>query len=334
MDPLSHAIVGGTTAALFAKDKAHIRLGVLCGLVAGMAPDLDVLIRAADNPMFGLGMHRYFTHALMFAPIGAAIVAGFLKLFIKSMPFTRMYLFCLVGMLMHGILDAMTNYGTHLFWPFTNRRESWSMISIIDPVFTVTLALLLTTALYHKARRYAVIGAVFACAYWGFGLYQKHEAFSAMQAQAQARGHVIERYEIKPSIGNLFAWRGQYLHQNTIYMDAYHVSFWRGQVVYAGGALPLYTQPQNISPVQQKDFEYFKFFSDGWLVSVPQYPGMIGDARFAMLPNSIDPIWGIRLQPEAPEKHVIFENIRTRHEGDFKKLWTMIKGAPLEALSQ
>ena len=77
MDPLSHAMVGATVAALRARKKEWIRPAIICGLVAGMSPDLDIVIRDAANPMFGLGFHRHFTHSLAFAPFGALLVRGF-----------------------------------------------------------------------------------------------------------------------------------------------------------------------------------------------------------------------------------------------------------------
>jgi inner membrane protein len=84
MDPISHAIVGGTAAALLCRTPQRMRVAVLCGVVAGMAPDMDVLIQAQDDPMFGLGYHRFFTHALAFAPFGALLVAAFLWLFLRE----------------------------------------------------------------------------------------------------------------------------------------------------------------------------------------------------------------------------------------------------------
>jgi inner membrane protein len=307
-----------------------MRWAVLCGITAGMAPDLDVLIREAGNPMLGLGFHRHFTHALVFAPLGALVVAGALwPLIRKHLQFRWIYLFCLMGFFMHGVLDALTNYGTHLFWPFTNRRESWSIISIIDPIFTLTLLAFVVIAAWKRARRVALAGAGFALVYWGMGYYQREQATAAMQALAASRQHTVERFEVKPSLGNILLWRGQYLAKGNIYIDAFHVSPWRGRVPYEGGSLPVYQPPKNLSPTQQRDLDYFTFFSDGWVALAPNQNGLIGDARFAMLPDQTMPIWGIRLQPDKPDSHVLFENIRSRKEGDVDRLWTMIQGHAL-----
>lgn len=327
MDPLSHATLGGIASTLTCRRREWIGKAALAGMLAGMSPDLDILIRESGNPMLGLAYHRHFTHALAFAPIGALVIATvFWLLLRRRIPLVPVYIFCLAGIIVHGILDAMTNYGTHWLWPFTNRRESWSIISIIDPVFTLTLCAFLLLSVFKKNRRYALYGLIFAVCYWGLGWHQRETATQEMLAQAKARGHVAERYEVKPSLGNLVVWRGQYQFEGRIYIDAYHVSPWGGKKVYAGDTLPVYAPPTGLSPTQQRDWDYFYFFSDGWVAQTPNYPGLVGDVRFAMLPNQIYPIWGIEFRPGEPDEHVIFRNIRTRSPGDINRLWQMIKG--------
>lgn len=331
MDPLSHAIVGGTAAALICRSPHLLASAIVCGMLAGMSPDLDVLLRSENNPMFGLKYHRFFTHSIIFIPLGAILVSAFLWPWLcKKLSFQRILLFCLAGIGMHGVLDAMTNYGTHLFWPFTNRRESWSIISIVDPVFTITLLGLLICTLRSKLRKYALFGALFAMSYWSFGFYQREQATEAMYELTKTRGHRVERFEVKPSIGNILVWRAQYMHEGHIYYDAFHTSPWRGNVTYEGGKLPKFAPPKNISATQKQDLEYFMFFSDGWLSYAPDSKNLIGDMRFSMLPDQAGPIWGIRLQPEKPDAHVLFENIRNRSAGDIEHLWMMIKGAAKE----
>jgi inner membrane protein len=277
--------------------------------------------------MFGLAYHRHFTHSIFFVPFGAAIVAGFLWLVTGAKhSFKKIYIFSIFGMLTHGILDSLTNYGTHLFWPFTHRRESWSVISIIDPIFTLTLLTLLVIAAKTKNIRYTKIGAIFAILYLLFGFSQREQATDAMQEIAVQRGDMIEKFEVKPSIGNMFLWRAQYLAKDKIVVDAFHVSAWNGKVYYAGGSLPVYKPSGDYGAIQTQDLKYFTFFSDGWVAEAPNNSGLIGDIRFANLPNALDPIWGIRFQPNAPEKHVLFENVRNIKDGDFATLWNMILG--------
>jgi inner membrane protein len=328
MDPFSHGVLGATVATLSARQRAAFGAVALCGTVAGMAPDLDVLIKETGNPMLGLAYHRHFTHALAFVPVGALVVAGALWLLFmrRWIGFGATYVACLLGMAAHGPLDAMTNYGTHLFWPFTDRRESWNIISIIDPIFTITLLVLLITTVIRKSRRYVVAGIMFAALYWSAGYYQREQATDEMVKMAVSRGHTIERYEVKPSFANILAWRTHYQHQGRIYVDAVHTSPWHGHMVYDGSSVPLYTPPADLPPLQQRDLEYFTFFSDGWVALSPTDNNLISDMRFAMLPNQITPLWGIRLQPEKPDHHVLFEHHNRRTADDTAVLWAMITG--------
>jgi inner membrane protein len=333
MDPLSHAMVGGIAAVSICRNPKILRLAAICGIAAGIAPDLDILIRSADNPMLGLAFHRHFTHSLAFSPFGGLLIAAAIWFLSKKKTgFIWLFLFCFLGFALHGLLDAMTNYGSHLFWPFTMRRESWSIISIVDPIFTLTLLALLGLACWKKSRKFALIGTIFASSYWLVGYYQREQATIAMHELAISRGHIVERFEVKPSLGNLLLWRVQYLHQGNIFIDAVHASPWHGKIIYNGGSLPLYTQTEKPSQLQQKDLDYFRFFSDGWIAYDPENAGLIGDVRFAMLPDQITPLWGIRLQPDKPSAHVLFENVRKRKAGDVYRLWEMIQGRKLQEI--
>ena len=52
--------------------------------------------------------------------------------------------------LTHPLLDAHTAYGTQLFWPFSDERFAWSIISIIDPLFTLPPGADIAGALFKK----------------------------------------------------------------------------------------------------------------------------------------------------------------------------------------
>ena len=74
MDPLSQGTVGAAFAQSSANKKNIIGISVI-GFLAGLAPDLDVLIRSSTDPILFLEYHRQFTHSLFFIPFGALIVA-------------------------------------------------------------------------------------------------------------------------------------------------------------------------------------------------------------------------------------------------------------------
>lgn len=72
MDPLSQAVIGAGLAMCFVR-RERLRTACVAGALGGMAPDLDILIRSAEDPLLALEYHRHFTHSLVMIPIiGAA----------------------------------------------------------------------------------------------------------------------------------------------------------------------------------------------------------------------------------------------------------------------
>jgi len=124
MDPLTQSTLGAALPQSVAR-KPHVGLAMLCGLLAGMAPDLDVFIRSNEDPLLFLEYHRQFTHSLLFIPLGASLVALTLHGLwgrLRGHRFRDIFIFCLLGYATHALLDACTTYGTQLLWPFSDQR--------------------------------------------------------------------------------------------------------------------------------------------------------------------------------------------------------------------
>ena len=152
MDPLSQGTVGAAFAQSTANKNNLLKIGVI-GFLAGLAPDLDVLIQSSTDPILSLEYHRQFSHSLFFIPFGALIVALLIFPFVKkSMELKTVYIASFLGYATHGLLDACTSYGTLLFWPFSNERVTWNNISIVDPLFTIPALILVGTAIKTKKR--------------------------------------------------------------------------------------------------------------------------------------------------------------------------------------
>jgi inner membrane protein len=153
VDPLTQGALGAAFAQTGARPE-KLRDASVLGALSGMAPDLDVLISSRADPLLFLEFHRHFTHSLAFIPIGALICAGVFYYFVRRrLEFYQVYLFCLLGYASHGLLDAFTTYGTQLLWPFSNLRVAWNLISVVDPLFSVPLGLLVATTFIRRQRR-------------------------------------------------------------------------------------------------------------------------------------------------------------------------------------
>ncbi len=334
MDPLSQAVVGATFSVAACRRKEWVKPAMIAAIVGGMLPDADILIRSSSDSLLAVEYHRHFTHALAFIPIGGLLAAIMCwPLLRKRLPFLWLYLFATLGYATHGILDSMTNYGTHLLWPFTNRRESWSIISIVDPIFTLTLVALCALAYRRQSRRYVVMGALFACIYWSLGVWQLNRATDAMMQLASQRAHTVERHEIKPSLGNLLVWRMQYEYAGEYYIDAVRLAPWAEKKYYEGGKVMAFSKYESLERESRAylDLQRFAFFSDGWLAELPGKPWVIGDMRFAMLPNGTAPLWALAINPDAQEEGGQFVSTRQSRSSSFETLWAMISGRDLPA---
>lgn len=331
MDPLTHALFGATAATLIAK-RQHFGAAAICGIIAGMLPDADIVIQSAQNPLLQIEYHRHFTHALAFAPIGGLIAAVLCWILIRGhAPFRSMAMFCILAYTTHPFVDAATSWGTHLMWPFDNKRTSWGIVAIIDPFVTLTLAAGLIGCYFTKTKKWVVAAACLACLYLGFGAIQHNRAADAMMDLAQSRGHTIEHFEIKPTILNIILWRGNYISQGKIYNDAIRISAMGDVKIYPGGAVDQLIMQRdfpNLDPtsVQFADAQKFNFFADGFTGVKPDDPSVIGDFRFALLPQDIGPMWGIRIDPTAVQSHVQFESYRDIKDDTFAKFFMMLRG--------
>ena len=125
-----------------------------------------------------------------------------------------------MGYATHGLLDACTSYGTLLFWPFSNERVTWNNISIVDPIFTIPVLILIGAAIKTKRKIYSFFSIGWIIFYLSLGFIQYERALSTANDLAESRGHIPERLTLKPSFGNLILWKSIYEHEKTIYDDA------------------------------------------------------------------------------------------------------------------
>ena len=317
MDPITQGAFGASFSQSFSKKK-HVLIAGIMGLFSGMAPDLDVFIRSDTDPLLFLEYHRQFTHSLIFIPIGGLICAViFYYLLAKrsQLSFKRTYLYCTLGYGSHGILDACTSYGTQLFWPFSNARVSLDTISIIDPLFTVPLVLLIIIAAIRKNPRYAQAGIVWFVILQTVGLIQNHRATEAGRELSYELGQEPIRLEAKPTLGNILLWKviceteeGFYSHGIRAGIDI---------TTYPGKLIPRLNISRDLpwldpESQQARDIERFSWFSQGFLSVDPNNPNRIFDARYSLLPNVSQGLWGILVSPHA----LFYEHVRYATDRD------------------
>jgi len=334
MDPVSQGVLGAGWAQS-AADRQRLVPAAIVGCVAGMAPDIDVFISSSTDPLLFLEYHRHFTHSLAFIPIGALVCALLLfRLIPGSLTFKQTYVFAFLGFASHGLLDACTTYGTLLFWPFSDARIAWNNVSVVDPLFTVPIGVLIVLALKRSSPRYAHVALLWAVAYLAFGLYQTDRATNTATALAASRGHTPTRIQTMPAFGTLALWKSLYEFDGRYYVDAIRTGLTVG-IFEGGSAQKLDTSIHfpwlNAGSQQALDIERFRHFTSDFLAIDTEAPNTVVDMRYSMLPNEIDALWGIELIPTAGDaNHVRFFTDRSVAAGRSRRLLNMLLGACTE----
>jgi inner membrane protein len=133
-------------------------------------------------------------------------------------------------------------------------------------------------------------------------------------------------------MANLVLWRSLYVHDGRVQVDAFHL----GPTLrhYPGASAPLLdaAAAQRLAAGDARrlrDIERFRSFSDGFLVLDARRPGFVGDARYAMQPTAIAPIWGLEWRGAgATTEFVSHHEFPPAMRSDF---FAMLRGRDLSA---
>jgi inner membrane protein len=185
MDSLSQLVLGAAVAAACVPAR-HRRKALLVGAALGTLPDLDVLIDCGDA-VSNMTFHRGFSHSLFVLPIVALLLWAVLRRFwppVREAPRSWGWAI-LLPLVTHPLLDALTVYGTQLFWPLTTPPVMGGSLFIIDPLYTVPLLVaVLVAAIAGEARRggtAVALGLALSTGYaaWSLVAQQRVDAIAA-----------------------------------------------------------------------------------------------------------------------------------------------------------
>lgn len=332
MDPLTQGLLGATAStALFSRQLG--RWAATIGLVAGAAADADVAFSFVTDPLNAVLLHRHFTHALIFIPLGG-FVAAMPFLWIRSLRHRRRQILMasVLAYATHAPLDACTSYGTPLFWPFDMTRVAFDFISIIDPVFTLILligVLWATAARKVQPARVALIGAGL---YMAIAAVQHQRALDSQFVVIKGRYQDAEHRRVIPTLGNIVLWRSLYASKNMARVDAIRVPLIGGQVsVREGDGFRIVDErnlPEGTTPDSRlwRQFNQYRWFADDWLARPDLKSHLIGDMRYSAAAHSLQPLWGIQINPEDmdhPVQHVNLTGKDDRRPA-IRELWSIL----------
>lgn len=245
MDTLTHALSGALVGRVLAGRRppagmpagaaAPARAGtppvwqmVVAGTVAATFPDFDFVLGWISELTYLRG-HRGLTHSLLLLPLWGLAIAWLLARWWRrggrpGAGWKSFYAVACSALLMHILGDLITQFGTMILAPFSDRRFGWGTSFIIDlPLTGIILAGLLASALWRGSRVPAAGALVLLAAWVGVQATGRSEAIAAARAYANAHGIPIVALDAAPRPASPFNWtaivfdgeRYHYAHLNT-----------------------------------------------------------------------------------------------------------------------
>ncbi|HZY61618.1 MAG TPA: metal-dependent hydrolase, partial [Edaphobacter sp.] len=233
MDPVTHLMTGAVLARSgFNRKAAYATLAMT---LAAEAPDLDVLW-SVRGPIAAFQHHRGWTHTFLGLPLEAAVVVAVVWLFHRwrsrrgkgaepaaPIRWRLLYVFALIALLSHLLLDWTNNYGVRPFFPFNPRWYAGSLVFIIEPViFALLLIGLVAPALFglinnevgvqkpkFRGRGWAITALAGIVILWGWRAVEQHSAvqlaLNSDYGKVQGSVYII-RAAAEPYPINPFVW--------------------------------------------------------------------------------------------------------------------------------
>ncbi len=303
LDGFTQGLIGAAASGAVLGNRLG-RTAYAVGFVGGMLADADYLIRLPSDPLYTTVMHRGFSHALIFIPVGG-VIAALPFLWKKSLrPMWKLILLAgIIGYATHGLLDACTTYGTRLLWPFSDRRVAWNLISVVDLLFSVPLLVAVIWGVKQRRSMPAQRVMIWCGVYLMLCGVQHCRVRSAQDQLAKARGHTISKRIISPLPGAALLYRSVYIDDRGImHADSIRAA-WFGRTTVRVGQQRKTFDPEVAATVDRakhpgplkRDLRRYRWFSAGFWARVSPGSKRIGDMRITSDPAGFSPLWALEL---------------------------------------
>jgi inner membrane protein len=213
MDSVTQFVLGGAVGAALLGPRIGARRAALIGGLYGTLPDLDTFVPAAD-PVSSFTTHRGPTHSLLVQALATPLFAEPLVRLIADLRDKRIVTYLAVYLVFatHALIDAMTVYGTQLFWPVAAEPVGVGSIFIIDPLYTLPLLGVVMWALFVKGwgpryKRWLQGALAVSTAYMAFTVVAQTWVEARAERLLAAKGIVPERTLAIPTPFNTLYWR-------------------------------------------------------------------------------------------------------------------------------
>jgi len=333
MDSLTQIVLG----AAIGEKTIGKKLGnkaLLYGAIAGTIPDLDMLVGKLLDPITAIGIHRGFSHSILFFVLLSPILAWMLcKIERKSnIIFKEATVFWFLGLFTHALLDAFTTWGTQLLYPL-DIKFSMHSIFVIDPLYTLPfLVCMLLVMRYErtnpKRQSLTNLGLIISSTYLLFTVFVQQIVKSKFDDRLSEENITYNRKIVKPSPMNIILWNSIIETDEGYYLGDY--SFFDTQPI------TFHFYPKNADLVagieNEKVVKQLQWISEGWwLITQKEEQVFFNDIRFGLLTAD-------RQNPEFSFSYELIEDnnsvqaieVTNKSRGRagelLTKLWTRLKG--------
>lgn len=211
MDSVTQVLLGASIGVAVMGRRTALWKSALWGGVAGLLPDLDVLLDHGD-PILNMIRHRAESHALLLLTLFAFPMAWAVsRLHRQPQLYARWWWALMLALVTHPLLDLMTIYGTQVFQPFSDEAYGLGSMFIVDPVYSLPLLAGVVAALRVKT-----VGRALAINGWALAFSTAYLAWSALaqwgvtqhaRQSLQAQGLPSQQLLVTPAPLSTLVWR-------------------------------------------------------------------------------------------------------------------------------
>lgn len=297
MDSLTQIVLGASAGEAVLGKKVGNR-AVMWGAIGGTIPDLDVLLNPFLSDVQGVLIHRTCSHSLFVLALLAPLLGyGVWRLHRNKVEASWQgwsWLF-FASLITHPLLDAFTNYGTMLFFPFSDTRIAWRTIFIIDPLYTLPLLIGTLVVLFSKRsslvrKRANRLALILSSSYLLLTVFAKLHVKQVVEDSLNQQSLVYDKYLTSPTFFNAALW-SVVVKQDNQYQVGYYSLFDSDQ------RLQLKVIPQRAKLLQayrqdeetKKTLDELIDFTEGFYALQPLGEGVqFSDLRFGIITGWFD----------------------------------------------
>ena len=118
-------------------------------VIGSILPDLDCFFGRPGSVAY-LKNHRTFTHSLFLSPVFAFGAASIFGLLFGYSMFFMFWLWCLIGLASHLLVDVFNSFGTMIYYPFSKKKISLDLIYEFDPAISFILLFICIGLYFNK----------------------------------------------------------------------------------------------------------------------------------------------------------------------------------------